>query len=137
MDQQINADGAQSFHLNTIKNELREGRNVSHILNVKLSNQQGIERGNAIRQAIYKKINSITITKVVNNRNVDITWKSSATQTSAYYYTDVEGFYGDVAVKTHTAILLSDLLNQLRPVFGEISLAFLVTRPLVREVALD
>ena len=42
---QINMDGRQSFFLNDIKNHIRQGGNVTHILNVKVSRQGTNEIG--------------------------------------------------------------------------------------------
>lgn len=80
------------------------------------------------------------ITKIINGVHVTITWRSSATHTSAYYHTDVGGMFGDTAVKLHSQALLRDLLQdpQFNNVFayGTTGVAFLVTKPLVREVVL-
>ncbi|RYH10726.1 hypothetical protein EON65_39355 [archaeon] len=73
---------------------------------------------------------------------VNITWRTSARTTSAYYHCDVGGMLGDVAVKEHTKCLLRDVLTALDPEFdgaftaGHTGVAFLVTKPLVREVVL-
>lgn len=139
---QINMNGKQSFLLNDIKQHIRNGGNVSHILNVKVSNQRSAEEGNRIREQIFRTVCRNPITKIINGVHVTITWRSSATNTSAYYHTDVGGMFGDTAVKLHSQALLRDLLQELDPQFnnvfanGTTGVAFLVTKPLVREVVL-
>ena len=81
--------------------------------------------------------------KEVNGVPVSITWRSNAQQTSAYYHCDVEGIFGDRAVKEHTKLLLCDIIREIDSNYaniftnGDTGVAFLVTRPLFREVALD
>lgn len=139
---QINMNGKQSFLLNDIKNHIRGGGNVTHILNVKVSNQRSSEEGNRIRQKIYSRIANAPQTKTVMGLTFAITWRTSATTTSAYYHCDMGGLLGDVAVKAHSEALLSDILRAIDAEFGQVfsqgitGVAFLVTKPLVREVAL-
>ena len=49
----------------------------------------------------------------------------------------MNGVFGDRAVKEHTKQLLHDILEQLGLKAGESGIAFRVTRPLVRQVALQ
>jgi hypothetical protein len=139
---QINMNGRQSFLLNDIKMVIRNGGNVTHILNVKVSNEQENGKGNSIRQEIFRRIQGKPIVKMVNGREVDITWMSSASKSSSYYYANVTDFT-DTVVKQHTKLLLQDLLVELDPLFDQVftkrltGLAFLVTLPLTRRVALD
>ena len=138
---QINMNGQQSFLLNEIKNEIRNGRNVTHILNVKVSNQQDNDNGNRIRKEIFRRIRGIAITKTISTVPVSITWCSGAHSTSAYYYANIP-LFTDVVVKKHTELLLRDILiaidTQFNMVFtnGLTGLAFLVTKPLMRENAI-
>lgn len=138
---QINMDGRQSFLLNDIKRVIRAGGNVTHILNVKVSREQENAKGSSIRQEVFRRIQGIPIVERVNRRDVDITWFSSAIQSTAYYYANVPDFT-DHVLKKHTKLLLCRLLKELDPLFGNVftngltGLAFLVTRPLVRKVVL-
>jgi len=74
--------------------------------------------------------------------NFAITWRTSATNTSEYYHCDVGGLLGDMAVKGHSKALLSNVLNDIDNEFDQVfslgitGVAFLVSKPLVREVAL-
>ncbi|KAJ3170939.1 hypothetical protein HDU87_008641 [Geranomyces variabilis] len=121
-------DGRQSFLLN-IKTTLRGGGNVTHILNVKVSRP---ERGNAMRQAIFQAIANVPVVQQ---------WRTSATTTSAYYHANVP-LFTDLVVKRHTVLLLRSILHDLDARFGGVfaagmsGRAFLVSKPLTREVAL-
>ncbi|KAJ3146573.1 hypothetical protein HDU86_008453 [Geranomyces michiganensis] len=134
-------DGRQSFLLNDIKATLRNGGNVTHILKVKVSRQGGPERGNAIRQAIFQAIANIPVMRQVNGIPVSITWRMSVTSTSAYYHANVP-LFTDLVVKRHTALLLQSILESLDARFDGVfaarisGLAFLVSKPLTREVAI-
>lgn len=135
-------DGRQSILFKDIKKHIRNGGNVTHILNVDVSRQRSAEEGTLIRQMIFRNINNKPIVKEVGPINVSITWRTSSLQTSAYYHCDVGGLLGDVAVKEHTKLLLRDLLTSLDGQFNNIftngvtGVALLVTKPLVREVVL-
>ena len=135
-------DGSYSSLLNDIRQHVKNGGNVTHILNVKISNQQSAEEGARIHQMIFRAINNISIAKMVGPMNVSITWRTSALQTSTYYHCDVGGLLGDVAVKEHTKLLLRDLLTsldaQLNNIFtnGVTGVSFLVTKPLARAAVL-
>jgi hypothetical protein len=139
---QINMNERQSFLLNDIKNHISQGGNVTHILNVKVSNQRTPEEGTRIRQRIYQRIANTAQWKDILGLNFAITWITSATTTSAYYHCDVGGLLGDLAVKEHSKSLLRDILmsidNDFEQVFsrGITGVSFLVTKPLIREVAL-
>ena len=138
----INMNGQQSFLLNDIKQHIRLGGNVSHILNVKVSREPSNEVVSRIRQHIFGIIQGNPITKLIHGMNVTITWRSTVTTSSDYYHADVGGMLGDVAVKRHTEMLLHDILLDLNSNFDDIfangntGLAFLISRPLVREIAL-
>ncbi|KAI9102727.1 hypothetical protein DFS34DRAFT_407099 [Phlyctochytrium arcticum] len=123
----INKGGRQSFLLNDIKNILRAGGNVTHILKVKVSRQRNSQEGNAIRAEIYQRIANIPVTKQIGGMAVSITWRTSATTTSAYYHADVP-FFTDIVVKGHSEKLLPDILTTLILV-GTTGLAFLVSSP--------
>ena len=79
---QITMNGRQSFLLNDIKNHIRQGGNVTHILNVEVSCQRTNEIGSRIRQEIFRRIKGIPITKIVNGVNITLTWNSNARASS-------------------------------------------------------
>ncbi|KAJ3262287.1 hypothetical protein HK103_002701 [Boothiomyces macroporosus] len=138
MNININMNGKQPFLLNDIKNVLRQGGNVTHILNLKVSNQPDTATGDEIRKAIYRQIANRQLTHQVLGVAVTITWRTSAKQTSAYYHCDVAGLFGDRAVKLHTQVLLQHVLNAIDNQFNNIfstnrtGLSFIVTKPLAR-----
>ncbi len=59
---QIIMNGRQSFLLNDIKQHIANGGNVTHILNVKVSNQPDNIVESRVRQLIFKQINNNPIT---------------------------------------------------------------------------
>ena len=61
----INMDGCQDFILNEIKNEIRQGRDVTHVLNVKTSRTGQEGPGDRIRKAIFEHMANRHITKIV------------------------------------------------------------------------
>lgn len=139
-----------------ISQVVRAGGNVTHILNIKISNQPTAIIGTKIRQRIFNLINNVPITKKIYGMPVTITWRSNATTSSSYYHADVLMFT-DLVVKSHTKMLLLDLLGMLYvhlyptripKIFTKklvnlenfttqtTGLALIVTKPLAREVAL-
>ena len=94
-----NTPDNSSLHLG-IKNYINEGGNVSHILNVIISLQTPSNIMTQIRQQVFDKINNIPIMFNINGMKITITWRSNAI--SNYYYTDIKGIYGDMAVKLHS-----------------------------------
>jgi len=134
----INMDGRQSFVLNDIKNEIRQGRDVTHVLNVKVSRQGEEGTGNRIRTAVFARIANRAITKHVQGQQVTVTWRTSATRTSAYYYCD--SAFTNRYVVGHTKVLLKDILDAIDGTFnrvftrGETGIAFLVTNPALYRV---
>ena len=126
-------NGRQSFVMNEIKDEIRQGRDVTHVLNVKISRQGEEGTGDRIRKAIFQRVANRAIPKRVEGQQVTITWKTSATKTSAYYYCDSP--FTNRYVIGHTKILLRDILNDIDATFNnvftrhETGVAFLVTNP--------
>ena len=113
------------------------------------SNEQRNGLGTQIRQEIFGKINGCPNTQLVNGQPITITWRTTCTQSSAYYHSD--NIYIDRIVKRHTELLLQEVIgipllsdslaqtdNQLQNVFGNglTGLAFIVTKPLTREIVL-
>lgn len=132
---QLNANaGHQSGMLVAMNNIVNNGGNISHILNVKVSNEASPESGHQIRLAIFARIANVPLQRVVNDVQMTVTWRTLLTQTSAYYYTDVNMFT-DLAVRAHTTGVLTDLIIDLQrrnPTwFGPTTgLAMLVSKPL-------
>lgn len=125
-------NGRQSL-LNDIKTHVRRGGNVTHILHVKVSREPSADIGHLIRQKIFRAIANVAITKIVNGQQITLTWRTTATTTSAYYHCDAV-FFNDNAVKAHTKELLAGLLSTLNASFNNIfangttGLTFLVTK---------
>ena len=128
--------------MNDVKRDMRQGGNISHILNVQISQTPSDEVGSQIRRHIFRLIQGNPITKLIHGMNVTITWRSTSTTSPTCYHTDVGGILGDVAVKRHAEMLLHDILVDLNNNFDHIfdngisGLAFLVSRPLIRQTAL-
>jgi hypothetical protein len=126
---------------NEIRKHVKNGGNITHILNVKILNQIDEIIENNIKQEIFRNLNGIPITKIINNINITITWHTNTNSIPSYYYADVLMF-GDVAVQQHSKILLRDLLNIMDAQFdnifsdGTVKVEFLVTKPLSRTVVL-
>jgi hypothetical protein len=127
-----------------MENEIRQGRDVTHVLNVKVSRQGADGTGNKIRAAIFSRIANRVITKQVLNQQVTVTWRPSATSTStsAYYFCDSP--FTNRYVLGHTKILLRDIIADIDGAFnyvfttGVTGLAFMVTNPaLYRAIAPD
>ena len=127
-----NTPDNSSLHLG-IKNYINEGGNVSHILNVIISLQTPSNIMTQIRQQVFDKINNIPIMFNINGMKITITWRSNAI--SNYYYTDIKGIYGDIAVKLHTEMLLKLIdMASYNNIEGESILAFMATKSLTRTV---
>ena len=105
-------DGRQSFLLNNIKKLLRNGATITHVLNIKGSQQRTSKIGNQLRTAVFRRIVSTPILKVVNGEEITITWMTTATTSSAYYHSNAD-VYTDTGILGHTELLLHDLLDAL------------------------
>ena len=103
--------------------------NVSHMLNVIISQSTTKDIADEILQQVFHKINNVPIKFTINNIDVVITWRSNAV--SDHYHTDVMGMYGDVAVKLHTEMLLKMFDNG-----DSLGGDFMITKPLVRTIPL-
>ena len=136
-----NMNGNQSLLFKDMKEHIRSGGNVSHILHVDVPPPHLNSSTAHIRQKIFNIINRKRIVKHVCGVDVFIKWRSAqsfSSSSSAYYYhTDVNGVFGDRAVKEHTKQLLHDILEELGLKADESGIAFRVTRPLVRQIALQ
>ena len=116
---------------NDINAHIYGGGNVSHILNVIMTEPTTNDIANQIRQQVFHKINNVPIRFNINQTDVVITWRGNENLHS--YHADVMGMYGDVAVKLHTEMLLK-LFHDTG--IGKTRLAFVVNKPLVRTIPL-
>ena len=117
---------------NGINAHIREGGNVSHILNVIIDEHSTVyfnDIANQIRQHVFQKINNVPIMLNINHTDVVITWRSNDNLYS--YHADVMGMYGDIAVKLHTEMLLKMFDNE-----DGLGGNFMITKPLVRTIPL-
>ncbi|TPX55061.1 hypothetical protein PhCBS80983_g05631 [Powellomyces hirtus] len=135
-------NGRQSFLLNDIKTTIRNGGNVTHILNVKISNEGPNKIGTRVRQRVFQLIKDKQLIQQVNDIPIAVTWKSSAKLSSAYYHSN-NPMFTDMVIKRHTKLLLEYIIREIDGEFnnvfstGTTGLAFMVTKPLTREVAVD
>lgn len=138
----INMDGKQSFLLNDIKRTIRNGGNVTHILNIKISGEPNNTRGTAIRRRIFQIIANNPRVEQVQEFQVPISWITSAQNSSAYYHSN-NPMFTDMVVKEHTKTMLRRIINQIDSDFGNVfrngttGIAFMVTKPLTREIIID
>ena len=131
--------GSQPRWLIEIRNQLRAGLNISHVLKVKVSNEpDNREHANAIRRDIKSRIWNVENQQIVqhNNGNLPITimWTMSDAGTMSAYYYAVNLPYIDEIVGKHTRQVLSVVCNAIRgqhPEYGQAwGIAYLVTKPL-------
>lgn len=137
---QIHQPGNQSRRLVQIMNQITNGLLVSHVLNVKVSNEpQDSNHARQIRREIKQQIwNVQNLHFVMHNGQpfpVGITWTMvDAGQTCPAYYYDVNLPYADSVVENHTRVMLNAIVNQIRqnhPQYGNHwGISYLVTRPL-------
>ena len=78
---------------NDINTHIYGGGNVSHILNVIITEPTTNDIANQIRQQVFRKINNCPIRFNINRIDVVITWRSNDNLHS--YHADVMGMYGD------------------------------------------
>lgn len=113
--------------------------NISHFLNIILINIPSKILEQQIRQEIFFQIEKVPITRIINGFNVTICWNSNS---SDNYYTDVEGIFGDTAVKYHTEILFNDIVINLNNKFDNIfakgisKIYFRNSKPLTRKICM-
>lgn len=113
--------------------------NISHFLNIILLNIPSKILEQQIRQEIFFQIEKVPITRIINGMNVTICWNSNS---SDNYYTDVEGIFGDIAVKYHTEILFNDIVINLNNKFDNIfakgisKIYFRNSKPLTRKICM-
>jgi hypothetical protein len=125
----------RSFIMNDIKEELDAGREVTHILEVKVANDHGAAR--RIKAAIFKRIANKPITRYIEGYQVTMKWSTRARTSSACYFCD--SMFNNNFVNKHTKILLGDIVKEIDAEFQHTftkhntGLAFLVCVPSLYE----
>ncbi len=142
ISQSNNFSERQSFYLNDIKDHIRNGGNITHMLEIRILREPSIEIGTRILEEIHELMGNQPIEKIVNGFvNVTITWRNSGNRSSPYYHTDVAGMFGDIAVKLHTQLLLLDIMASIDKKFNQIfstgkaGVQYSITKPLVQQIA--
>ncbi|RYG67349.1 hypothetical protein EON64_07650 [archaeon] len=130
--------GNQSRRVVEIAEQIANGVLISHILNIKVSNEPPKTQAQAIRRRLKELIyNQQHLLQVMHNGQpfpVGITWTmNNVGRTCAYYYA-VNLPYVDVIVENHTRLLLNGIMHQIRqdhPAAGnDWGLAYMVVKPL-------
>jgi hypothetical protein len=138
INQYIRQPGSQSRQLIQIRDSLNQGVLITHILNIKVSNEPA-DRNHA---RLLKSLLKIFIWQVPLGQNIVfnhqqiaavVTWVMPGVRhSSAYYYTAT--YLNDLALAQHTRSALSAISNAIRqqhPEFGnQWGLAYLITKPL-------
>lgn len=132
--------GSQSRGLIEIRDQLLLGVNISHVLNVKVSNKPALrEYADAIRRELKTRIWNVQYTlDVIHNGhvlpNVSITWTMNDVGVMSAYYFAVHLPYIDEVIGNHTRLMLSHVCTSIRVLHPEYGnnwgLAYLVTKPL-------
>ena len=99
---------------------VRSGGNITHILNVRITNPRTSEEGQKIRGRIFQYIANTPHHQNVRGMDFPITWRTSATVSTNTYHCDLYGLLGDTAVKEHTKALLYEVLKYLDADFDSI-----------------
>jgi hypothetical protein len=137
----LNMSGWEPLILRDIKNEVRQGGNVTHILNLKVTRPRTPDEGDLINHRIYQLIANTPQFKDITGTQITITWRTSATRRSAYYHCN-SGLFNDVAVHAHTQALVKDIIEVIDGEFEQVisrgisGVVFLVCKPLSRSVPL-
>ena len=135
----INMEGEQIFALNGVRQIVRGGGKVTHILKVEVARHVSAEIADRIQTAIYNHIANVAIKTIVNGLPVTITWTPADAAYPAYYHLN-SVMFSDVAIHHHTQALLRQLIDRLNPDFdngftnGTIGVALLVSQGLKRPV---
>lgn len=131
--------GSQSRRLFEIRDQLRAGLNISHVLYVKVSDEpDNREHANAIRREIKSRIRNVEHQQIVQhnggNLPVTIVWTMHDAGTMSAYYYAINLPCIDEIVGRHTRQMLSVVCNAIRgqhPEYGQAwGIAYLVTKPL-------
>jgi hypothetical protein len=106
--------------------------NVTHYLNIRISNEKEKGVGLKIRKDILNKINGIPMIENINNTDVTITWHTDGSIGHSLYFANVE-LFNNLAVKLHTNALFKKLYNTN---YELVDIHFVIFRPLMREIPL-
>lgn len=134
----------QSRRLVEIRDLALQGTNISHLLNVMISNQT--DYADAFQSELKKRIFNIPhVLNVPHNggmlQSVSITWLMNDTQATndAYFY-GVNLPYIDEVIGTHTRLMLTMVTRAIRKVHPEYgidwSVTYSVTKPLTIKQAM-
>jgi hypothetical protein len=135
----IRQPGPQSRRLIEIRDQLNAGVNISHILNVKISNEPTNSAfALEIRRELKRQLWNVQRNEIVVHNNIHmpvmIRWEmNNPGNTCAYYYA-IDLPYVDSVVASHTRLILWTICNSIRiahPEFGnDWGIAYLVSKPL-------
>eukprot|EP00298_Acanthocystis_sp_HF-20_P001492 c11907_g1_i1.p1 GENE.c11907_g1_i1~~c11907_g1_i1.p1 ORF type:complete len:173 (+),score=27.80 c11907_g1_i1:100-618(+) len=113
---------AAETQLNTIKQQLNNGVLISHILNIKVSNEPTNAIGTQIRSYLFQEIQNKPLTRTINlpggvgTATPIITWQMPGNlQSSDYYFTVIQGGgLSDFQVAEHTKKVLRSLIYRIK-----------------------
>ena len=114
--------------LNVIKQYADDGVRFTHILNIKVSNENSNLVGGKIRKYIFKKIDGVNFIP----GQFTLRWVSNKRQTSSYYIANSP--FSDTITAQITGTALRQVVNELQLNFNYdwtvMGLAYLITKPL-------
>jgi hypothetical protein len=138
----INMEGEQIFALNGVRQIVRGGGKVTHILKVEVARHVSAETADRLQTAIYNHIANVAITIIAKGKPVFVTWTPAEAAYPNYYHC-YSALFNDGGVLHHTQALLRQLIDRLDPDFdngfsnGTLGFALLVSKPFGREVYID
>jgi hypothetical protein len=110
---EIKMSDCQSKSLNLIKDAINRGQQITHILNVKITNEPNNHVGTKIREFLYQMINGSAKTLTINDfPSITLTWLMPTSKSSCYYYTN--SIYNDYMTAEHTKNMLRSMINALK-----------------------
>lgn len=114
---------------------MNPNRNYSHVLHVVWKIPPSEEIKELVWEEIVQIIEGKKFTYTIENHTIAIQWK----RLKGEFYTNVNGFYGDVAVQKHTKLLWQEVLQLLTENLDieNTSFVFHVTRPLTKQLVLS
>lgn len=134
----IRQRGVQSRQLIEIRDRLNNGEVITHVLNIKVSDEPSNRTHAAsLRNLLKREIWEIPLNQIVDFFGQQIpavvTWTMpGVTNCSAYYFTAT--YLNDLALARHTREALATICTRIRqqhPEFGnDWGIAYLITRPL-------
>lgn len=125
---------------NSVQDMIRGGTRITHLLNIKIS-KEPTNIGSQLRQDIYNWLNNKEHSVRIQDYDITILWKSTASSSSEYY-ADIPLFTNQV-IKEHTRAIMTRLKDYLNNrTYAEhcftreqerSELVFIVTKTLLRE----